>query len=337
MVAHAVSPVDLSVNHAPVTELLYRRVEESDLAELERRIADDDSTVDARLAPGLPPEPKPIREVWAEQESELERKRLALALGVHYGVPGILERTGLTGAAPPDEVHLMGRGPLGAGGSTYHADLVVDALASAGVELEAGMRGLDFGCSSGRVVRVLAAAYPDVSVGRLRPDRVVNRLGAREPAGNRLRGQPGRAAASVRGRVVRLRLRNLDLVALLRGRRVAVVGRAASGDSSGRPPRADDSWLPTIAHYRRYGIPTGSKRRPAPELIAIRDALDSTGFCFVPVFGEEGDWGLVNPEWGMAYMTPDWLEEQVRPKWRVAQFAAGRNEGDQDVFVLARA
>ena len=25
------------------------------------------------------------------------------------------------------------------------------------------MRGLDFGCSSGRVVRVLAAAYPDVS------------------------------------------------------------------------------------------------------------------------------------------------------------------------------
>src|ERR1700749_274624 len=40
--------------------------------------------------------------------------------------------------------------------------MVADALESVGASLHAGARALDFGCSSGRVVRVLAAAFPEV-------------------------------------------------------------------------------------------------------------------------------------------------------------------------------
>jgi glycosyltransferase involved in cell wall biosynthesis/GT2 family glycosyltransferase/SAM-dependent methyltransferase len=334
VVAHVSAPPDLSVDHARVTELLYDRLDASDLAELERRITEDDSTIEARLAPGLPPEPKPIREVWAEAESELERKRLTLSLGVYYGVPGILARTGLTAAAPPNEVHLMGRGPLGAGGSIYHADLVADAIESSGVELKAGLRGLDFGCSSGRVVRVLAAAYPEVSWSGCDPIES-SILWARENLpGIEFEVSPVEPPLAY------------DDASFDFGFAISIWSHFSAGAASrwwdemhrvirpgGRLVLTTHGYQ-TIAHYHRHGIQPGTKLRPGPELVAIRDALDSTGFCFVPVYGEEGDWGLVNPEWGMAYMTPDWLAQQVRPSWRVAQFAAGRNEGDQDVFVL---
>ena len=55
----------------------------------------------------------------------------------------------------------MARGPTAAGGSTLYADLVVDALARCGGEPGGGETWLDFGCSSGRLVRVLAAADVD--------------------------------------------------------------------------------------------------------------------------------------------------------------------------------
>ena len=246
--------------------------------------------------------------VWAEQESELERKRLALALGVHYGVPGILERTGLTEAAPSrTRFTCMGRGPLAAGGSTYHADLVVDALASAGVELEAGMRGLDFGCSSGRVVRVLAAAYPDVEWSGCDPIESSIAWARENLPGIEFEVSPVEPPLPYEDA-------SFDFAFA-----ISIWSHFSAGaalrwwDEMHRVIRPGGHLVltthgyQTIEHYRRYGIPTASKRRPVPELSAIRDALDSTGFCFVPVFDEEGDWGLVNPEWGMAYMTPEWL------------------------------
>ena len=58
---------------------------------------------------------------------------------------------------PPEDVHSMARGPLATGGSAYYADLVADGFESAGAPIEPGMARLDFGCSSGRAVRVLSA------------------------------------------------------------------------------------------------------------------------------------------------------------------------------------
>jgi hypothetical protein len=35
-------------------------------------------------------------------------------------------------------------------------------------------------------------------------------------------------------------------------------------------------------------------------------------------------------------MTPDWLLARATPRWRLAQFAPGRVEDAQDLFVLER-
>src|SRR5205823_5415503 len=63
---------------------------------------------------------------------------------------------------PPDSVHAMARGPLAAGGSISAADMVLEAIGGSEGELPALRRALDFGASSGRVVRVLAADLHDV-------------------------------------------------------------------------------------------------------------------------------------------------------------------------------
>ena len=57
---------------------------------------------------------------------------------------------------------------------------------------------------------------------------------------------------------------------------------------------------------------------------------------YAPEFGEEGDWGVVNPDWGTAFLSPEWMLTHLCPRWRVLEFAPGRNQENQDVYVLQR-
>ena len=128
---------------SPVTDLLYERLTAADVAAVEARLGPDELAL------------------W-ETAEPLYRKHLALAFAAHHGVESALGRSGLSAAMPGPDVHAMAHGPTAAGGSAYYADLVADSLAATGLEFGSGVTALDFGCSSARVVRVLAAAYPDV-------------------------------------------------------------------------------------------------------------------------------------------------------------------------------
>ncbi len=64
--------------------------------------------------------------------------------------------------------------------------------------------------------------------------------------------------------------------------------------------------------------------------------LQSEGHCFWDVFGERGDWGVVDPEWGLAFFTPEWLLENLTPGWAVRNYRVGGAHGNQDVYVLER-
>ena len=148
---------------------------------------------------------------------------LLLSFGVWLSVPAVLEKVALGAEQPPEEVHAMARGPLAAAGGLYEADMVAVALASVGVGIESAAAGLDFGCSSGRLVRVLGAAYPEVQWHGCDPNGPAIEWAARALPARQPLPQLQRAAAAAPRRLARPRLRDLDLVALRARARPALV------------------------------------------------------------------------------------------------------------------
>ncbi len=257
-----------------------------------------------------------------------ERRSLTLAFGVHHELPEVLEPTGLSAAAPPQDVHAMGRGPLAAGGAYYYADLVAAAATEAGSPPHDATRGLDFGCSSGRVVRVLAAAWPEASWDGCDPN----------------------AEAIAWGR------EHLPGIGFFQSPQAPPLPRA---DGAYDLAFAISIWshfaavpaLDWLQEMRRVLEPEGlliltthgansvahaASRRPLWQLEDVMRALHRDGHWFTDEFGERGDWGVRDPGWGWAFFSPEWVLTHVRAEWTVEGFWPGGAEGDQDLWALRR-
>lgn len=308
-------PANLARHLTGVSRILYDRLDAADVAEIERLIAHS-------------PE---LRELYARTEDRGTRRHMILAFGVWLDASVVLEKTGLKTAQPPEDIHVMARGPSAAAGGLYEADLVYDAMASVGVEIDGFDSALDFGCSSGRVVRVLAAAYPQTHWHGCDPNAP-----AIEWGGENL----PEVDFFVSGDEPPLALEehSLDLA------------YAISIWSHFAPPLGlrwfeemhrlirpggylvcTTHGLTSVAHYALQAVRTP---RQSDEIVG---ALYREGWWYAPEFGEEGDWGVVNPDWGTAFVSPEWMLAQLCPRWRVLEFAPGRNQDDQDVYVLQRA
>jgi SAM-dependent methyltransferase len=296
---------------APVTDLLHDRLSDDDLAAIEARL-------------------EPAEAALWETADMQDRKRLALAFAAHYEVEPALSRTGLSAAMPGAGVHSMAHGAAAAGGAPYYADLVVDALRSTGLEPAPGMRGLDFGCSSGRVVRVLAVAFPELEWHGCDPIPDAIEWARANLPGIRFERSPEHPplpyddgsldfafAISIWSHFSEAAA--LDWLAEMR-RIVKPGGRlvlTAHGEH-------------TVVHTRRVGV------RSAEQLEGVRAALFEHGFWYAAEFGEQGDHGVANPDWGTAFFTPEWLLTRLTPDWRLALYRPGRVEGNQDLYVLER-
>jgi SAM-dependent methyltransferase len=259
------------------------------------------------------------------------REVLVLIAGVWLEVEEVIAKTGLTPAQPPEDVHAMARGALAAGGGLYEADMTVGALSAAGVSMDGVGSVLDFGCSSGRVLRALHAAYPDLQLHGCDPNG---------PAIAWTSEQLPDAHLLVSGDAPPLPLddASLDLAyAISIWSHFAPELGLAWFEEMRRVIRAGGHLVCTthgltaVAYYAIHGLRTPEQSRE------IADALYSRGWWYAPEFGEEGDWGVVNPEWGTAFLSPEWMLAQLCPRWRVLEFAPGRNQDNQDVYVLQRA
>jgi len=310
----ALAPHRPSAEGGPVTHALYARLDPADVAEVERRVAGE-------------PE---LQAYYAGAPTPAMREALILIYSVWLGVPAAIEKTGLGAAQPPEDVHAMARGPLAAAGGLYEGDLVVDALARAGVDLAAVRSALDFGCSSGRVVRALAAAHPDIHWHGCDPNAPAIAW-AREHL-------PGvEFLVSENEPPLPLAEGSLDLVYA-----ISIWSHFA--------PELGLRWLEEMRRLLRPGghlvltthgltavaYYAGLDLRTPQQSREIADALYRQGWWYAPEFGEEGDWGVVNPDWGTAFLSPEWLLAQLCPRWRVLEFAPGRNQDNQDVYVLQR-
>lgn len=304
--------------NAPITEKLFALLEPRHVEETERRLSDEH------------------RARW-ERASELERKRLALAFGLYYDVPGVTELTGLLPAMPPDHVHLMGRGMVEqTGGAYYYADMVAECLAAGGQELGPGAQGLDFSCSSGRVVRPLQAAHPEVAWHGCDPN-----VGAIEWA-----------KASVPG--INFFVSNTSPPLPFDTGTVDVVFAISVWSHFSEP--AALQWLAEMHRIVRPGghlIFTTHGFQSCIWFSHFRDAaiearlggswipdtaerLQRDGHCFWNVFGADGDEGVIAEDWGLAFFTPEWLLAHVTPDWSLSLYRIGRADGNQDTFALRR-
>jgi SAM-dependent methyltransferase len=302
------------VTGGTVTDVLFERVDAAVARDVERQIAETpDLAAHYSLARG-----------------ETERRQLILAYGAWFNAPGLLETTGIGAAQPPEEVHAMARGPLAAAGGVYEADMVVGALNRAGGDISTVSSALDFGCSSGRVLRVLRAAFSGTTWRGCDPNSAAIAWARANLPGIEFFVSGDAPPLGMEDGSVDLAYAisiwshfepNLGLRWFEEMRRLIAPGGHLVCTTHG---------LTSIAYYATLELRTLIQARE------IVDSLYEKGWWYAPEFGEEGDWGVVNPSWGTAFLSPEWMLTQLCPDWRVVDFAPGRNQLNQDVYVLQR-
>lgn len=301
------------------TDILFGRLTDSELAQIMERL--DPSQ----------------RAIW-DAASERERRRLALSFGLLHSVPGIEERTGLSAATPPREVHSMVHGwTTEIGGSYYLADLVFDTLDEIGRAPAPGDRVLDFSCSSGRVIRPLVAAVPKVSWYGCDPNE-----GAVSWLGQQVSDVT--AVVSPTSPPLSFDDATFSLVfAVSVWSHYSAPAALAWLEELGRVVRPKGHVLLTThglqacAWFGQHPEPAIEQRLGSNWIAATADRLQTDGHCFWDVFGDEGDWGVVDSEWGLAFFTPEWLLDSITPAWAMRSYRIGGAHGNQDVYLLERA
>lgn len=296
----------------------------SDLAA--RLTPEDHAAVAAELER---PEEETQRSYWVHADPSVH-PRLTVLFSTYYHHEGAMARTGLLPQMPPDEVHAMARGSLAAGGDLYTADVVVTNLRRAGFELAQGATVLDFGCSSGRVLRPLAAWRPDLDLLGCDPneDAIAWATGSLPVA---------RWFVSPTAPPLDLDDGAVDVVYA-----ISIWSHFAAGPALDwlaemhrivRPGGAlllTTHAFDTLAHYMRADLMTRDSAAEATR------ALITTGHQWYDSFGDAGDWGVKADGWGHGYFAMDWLMARVTPDWALRGYVPGGLHADQDVLVLER-
>jgi len=297
---------------APITDRLYARLSPEDV---EAVLAHLDSTE---------------RHLVRTAADSATRKRLILSLLTHHEVQPALERVGISAGAPPENVHAMARGPLSLGGSIQYADLVVDGFANAGRQLVAGLAGLDFGCSSGRVVRVLGDVHPGISWHGCDPNADAVAWGREHLHGIRFDVSPERPPLPYDDG-------SFDFVfAISIWSHFSETAAIDWLSEMKRVIRSGGHLLLTTHGEQSIVHAQAEWQYPIERVRVIEQSLRFEGFWFEDVFGEAGDWGVKSRDWGMAFLTPEWLLTRTTPDWGAVFFRPGRVERNQDLYVLER-
>lgn len=269
------------------------------------------------------------RELW-DRAPEDYRAIIAVSLGLFHDVPGVAEATGLRADMPPADVHAMSHLPWATGGDIGYADAVAQLAAAAGVPIVPGTRVLDFGCSSGRVLRVFSAAEPGAVLHGCDPNGPAIAWASEHLPGIDFRVSPQRPPLELADDAL-----DVAYAISIWSHFNAEPGLQWLAEMA-RVIRSDGVLIFSTHGFQSVAIRASRGESWNGALVRAADDMYASGFSFFNPFGEEGDWGVVDADWGMGFMTPEWLLPRVLDDWRLEQMHPAALEGDQDVYVLRR-
>jgi len=237
----------------------------------------------------------------------------------------IAVKTGLTNRPPPPDVHSMQRLNMDVG-SLYHPNLIDEVLTSVGRQV-AG-RVLDFGCSSGRIARVLKAAFPEIDLYGCDPERrTIEWAKANFPTITfdvSPFSPPARYDGSFFDLVYAVSIwSHFDEPSAIdwfnEMHRIVKPGGLLYWTTHGRQ---------SLAHWQRQ------QSRPTGQLGLLACKLVLENYVFEKVYDQ--DWGADTSRWGLAYIAPEWVLTSLLGKWRVLQYRPGYESWNQDVYLMER-
>lgn len=297
----------------PAIHILFERLSEQDILELDN------------IVPSLD---DPYAQEWCQGDRNSARwKSLTLRFCTHF-VPESRSRTLLSYRIPPPDIHMMQRADTWFIGDIYSTSMALECLQLAQMEQKIGHNYMDFGCSSGSLVRVMSACYPDSNwfgtdpveasvkwASENLPSGVYRHSGQKPPLAFDEAYFSGVTAISIWSHFSEQPA--LDWFAEMA--RIIKPG----------------GWLFFTTHGNRT-IRWAKDRIEANTLENIRLSLRKNHFHFENVFGGEKHYGLETQDWGDTYISPKWMMDNLHQKWDMLLFLEGRNQWNQDCYVLKR-
>ena len=294
-----------------LTDLLYSRVPEDSLKRFEEWL-ERDAALKQRVASFTP----------------LDRRKYVLRYGTWFLPGDFTPHTGLSRFEPPEQVHAMDRSAVHCG-SFYYGDLLAWCLKILGLGFEPGGSYLDFGCSSGRVLKTLTAAFPDAVFHGCDP--VADTI-----AWAQKDNPAARFTASSECPPLPYGAGTFD-------------GIFAISIFSHFDQAAFEAWLSELKRILRPGgflvfsthgfgsirFYFEARQMPERDAAARMQALLLDGCAFDRAYAK-GFWTLVSDAWGQAYYAPNFIVRRFLDGWRLRLFRSRIVERNQDLFVLER-
>lgn len=265
-----------------------------------------------------------------DSSPEEHRRRELLRLGCYYFSEPFSSETGLTNFNPPQSVHAMVRDAAYCG-DLYYVDLIAEMLDGVGASIKRGENILDFGASSGRIIKTLSTVYSEANFYGCDPN---------EDAIKWASENINKAHLFVSSEFPPLPVDNdfFDII-------YAVSIWSHFSESSAlawmeemhriAKPGAYFIWTThgfgSLAHYWK------SKKMNGPRLKTAEEALERDGFHFIDVFSGKGDWGVGMSNWGQTFINPIYVLKHMLPiGWKLCTYAHRRSEANQDVYLFQK-
>ncbi len=213
-------------------------------------------------------------------------------------------------------------------GDFYSSDMVVEALSAAKIDFKPDANYLDFGCSSGSLVRVLAAySAPSNWHGADPVPESTEWASENLPLGS-FQASPQSPQLNYEDDY----FRGVTAISIW-----SHFSEQLAIDWFNEMARiiAPGGWL----FFTTHGFQTlrwAKPRTNAETLERIRVGMRQNDYHFENVFAGNKHYGLETQDWGNSYLTPKWLINSVSDKWDLLFFQEGRNQANQDCYVLKR-